>query len=115
MLVQIVSYQILVLKKLLVLIRPQLVVFLYLLIFIQGNQRSSIPGKSFFLISTPQLTLASGKFIVVKNIDDPSDCFIYRGHTQPTTVAKFSPNGYWVASAGPLQFPVFPSPKLTPP
>ena len=32
-------------------------------------------------------------------MDDPSDCFIYRGHAYPTTVAKFSPNGFWVASA----------------
>ena len=39
------------------------------------------------------------KFIIIKNLDDPSDCFIYRGHAHPTTVAKFSPNGFWVASA----------------
>ena len=24
---------------------------------------------------------------------------MYKGHSQPTTVAKFSPNGFWVASA----------------
>lgn len=47
----------------------------------------------------PKIIYPSGKYIVVKNINDPSDCFIYRGHSQPTTVAKFSPNGYWVASA----------------
>jgi WD40 repeat protein len=41
----------------------------------------------------------SGKFVVVKSLDDPSDCFVYRGHQYPCTVAKFSPNGYWVASA----------------
>jgi WD repeat-containing protein 1 (actin-interacting protein 1) len=58
------------------------------------------PRYLFHQTPLPLLTLLSGKFIVVKNIDDPSDCFIYRGHTQPTTVAKFSPNGYWVASAG---------------
>lgn len=55
----------------------------------------------------------SGKYIVVKNINDPSDCFIYRGHSQPTTVAKFSPNGYWVASAGIIYFfPYFTIPFL---
>eukprot|EP00603_Paraphysomonas_imperforata_P006889 CAMPEP_0114434756 /NCGR_PEP_ID=MMETSP0103-20121206/12444_1 /TAXON_ID=37642 ORGANISM="Paraphysomonas imperforata, Strain PA2" /NCGR_SAMPLE_ID=MMETSP0103 /ASSEMBLY_ACC=CAM_ASM_000201 /LENGTH=632 /DNA_ID=CAMNT_0001604691 /DNA_START=25 /DNA_END=1923 /DNA_ORIENTATION=- len=47
----------------------------------------------------PRIIYPSGNFIVVKNIEDPSDCFVYKGHSQPTTVAKFSPNGFWVASA----------------
>lgn len=34
----------------------------------------------------------------MRNLDDPNDCFIYRGHAHPTTVAKWSPNGFWVAS-----------------
>jgi hypothetical protein len=48
----------------------------------------------------PRIIYPSGKFIVVKSLVDPSDCFVYRGHAFPTTVAKFSPNGFWVASAG---------------
>ena len=40
----------------------------------------------------------SGKYIVVRNLDNPGDCFIYRGHAHPTTVARFSPNGFWIAS-----------------
>jgi hypothetical protein len=40
----------------------------------------------------------SGKYIVVRNLDNPAASFIYRGHAHPTTVAKFSPNGFWVAS-----------------
>jgi WD40 repeat protein len=32
-------------------------------------------------------------------LEDPGASFIYRGHASITTVAKFSPNGYWVASA----------------
>jgi WD40 repeat protein len=40
----------------------------------------------------------SGKYIVFKNLDDPTDSFIYRAHSHTTTVAKVSPNGYWVAS-----------------
>jgi WD40 repeat protein len=36
---------------------------------------------------------------VIKNVDDPDECFIYRGHATPVSVAKFSPNGFWVASA----------------
>lgn len=36
---------------------------------------------------------------MVKNYNNPAECFIYRGHALQATVAKFSPNGYWVASA----------------
>jgi WD repeat-containing protein 1 (actin-interacting protein 1) len=35
----------------------------------------------------------------VKNYSNPTESFVYRGHTVPTTVAKFSPNGFWIASA----------------
>lgn len=68
-----------------------------------GPNPSTTRGVATFINlhpTEPKIIYPSGKFIVVKNINDPSDCFIYRGHTQPTTVAKFSPNGYWVASAG---------------
>ena len=46
-----------------------------------------------------KIIYCSGKFVIVRSLDDQSDCFVYRGHLAPTTVAKFSPNGYWVASA----------------
>ncbi|KAF4977828.1 hypothetical protein FZEAL_5671 [Fusarium zealandicum] len=39
-----------------------------------------------------------GKSIFVRSIDDPSDCKEYTGHTAPTTVARFAPNGFKVAS-----------------
>ena len=35
----------------------------------------------------------------MRHLEDPGASFIYRGHAAITTVAKFSPNGYWVASA----------------
>jgi hypothetical protein len=41
----------------------------------------------------------SGKFIIVRSIENPDDCFVYRGHSVQTTVAKFSGNGFWVCSA----------------
>lgn len=47
----------------------------------------------------PLIIYPSGKFVIVKNYQNPSECFIYRGHAQPVTVAKFSVNGFWVASA----------------
>ncbi|KAM0234664.1 hypothetical protein ACHAP5_009973 [Fusarium lateritium] len=39
-----------------------------------------------------------GKSIFVRSIDNPSDAKEYTGHTAPTTVARFSPNGFKVAS-----------------
>jgi WD40 repeat protein len=36
--------------------------------------------------------------VIVKNYMNPSECFIYRGHSANPTVAKFSPNGFWIAS-----------------
>jgi len=47
----------------------------------------------------PRVIYPSGKSVIVRNLEDPSDCFIYHGHNNPVTVAKFSPSGYWVASA----------------
>jgi hypothetical protein len=33
-------------------------------------------------------------------VQNPADFFVYRAHNVATSVAKFSPNGYWVASGG---------------
>ncbi|TYZ67270.1 hypothetical protein PybrP1_001477 [[Pythium] brassicae (nom. inval.)] len=46
----------------------------------------------------PKIIYCSGKLVVVRNLEDPSDTFVYKGHNEQTTVAKFSPSGYWVAS-----------------
>eukprot|EP00601_Ochromonadales_sp_CCMP2298_P032719 CAMPEP_0173363484 /NCGR_PEP_ID=MMETSP1144-20121109/22417_1 /TAXON_ID=483371 /ORGANISM="non described non described, Strain CCMP2298" /LENGTH=375 /DNA_ID=CAMNT_0014313451 /DNA_START=59 /DNA_END=1183 /DNA_ORIENTATION=+ len=46
----------------------------------------------------PLIIYPSGKFIVVRDMTNPGNSFVYRGHASTTTVAKFSPNGYWVAS-----------------
>ncbi|KAI0386570.1 WD40 repeat-like protein [Hypomontagnella monticulosa] len=40
----------------------------------------------------------SGKSIFVRSIDDPSISKQYTGHTAQTTVAKFSPSGFYIAS-----------------
>jgi len=42
--------------------------------------------------------IQSGKSIYLRSIDNPSECKQYTGHTAATTVAKFSPSGFWVAS-----------------
>ncbi|KAI0164237.1 WD40 repeat-like protein [Hypoxylon sp. FL1284] len=45
-----------------------------------------------------RIAYASGKSVFVRSIDDPSACKQYTGHTAQTTVAKFSPSGFYVAS-----------------
>lgn len=44
------------------------------------------------------IAYATNKSIFVRNLEDPSHAVQYTGHTQTTTVAKFSPSGYYVAS-----------------
>ncbi|KAK4191116.1 WD40-repeat-containing domain protein [Podospora australis] len=45
-----------------------------------------------------RIAYASGKSIYLRLIDNPSLSKQYTGHTATTTVAKFSPSGFWVAS-----------------
>ncbi|KAI1140459.1 WD40 repeat-like protein [Hypoxylon sp. FL0543] len=45
-----------------------------------------------------RIAYASGKSIFVRSIDNPSDSKQYNGHTAQTTVAKFSPSGFYIAS-----------------
>lgn len=45
-----------------------------------------------------RIAYASGKSIFVRSIDNPSDSKQYTGHTAQTTVARFSPSGFYIAS-----------------
>jgi len=45
-----------------------------------------------------RIAYAAGKAIFLRNIDNPALCKQYTSHTTTTTVAKFSPSGFWVAS-----------------
>ncbi|EMC95779.1 hypothetical protein BAUCODRAFT_123075 [Baudoinia panamericana UAMH 10762] len=45
-----------------------------------------------------RLTYASNKSIFVRSIDNPSTAKQYTAHTAATTVARFSPSGYYIAS-----------------
>ncbi len=47
---------------------------------------------------TNRIAYASGKSIFLRSVDDPSKCKQYTGHKAATTVATFSPSGYYVAS-----------------
>jgi hypothetical protein len=40
----------------------------------------------------PLIAYPSGNSIVVCSPTDPSDAYAYKGHSSPTTTAKFSPN-----------------------
>ncbi|EHA55690.1 WD repeat-containing protein 2 [Pyricularia oryzae 70-15] len=45
-----------------------------------------------------RIAYASGKSIFVRSIDNPEICKQYVGHTAATTVARFSPSGFYIAS-----------------
>ncbi|KFY74202.1 hypothetical protein V499_05762 [Pseudogymnoascus sp. VKM F-103] len=45
-----------------------------------------------------RIAYASGKSIFLRSIDNPEVSKQYTGHTAQTTVARFSPSGYYVAS-----------------
>ncbi|KAK5131523.1 hypothetical protein LTR08_000850 [Meristemomyces frigidus] len=48
--------------------------------------------------SGTHITYASQKSIFVRSIDHPHQSKQYTAHTAPTTVARFSPSGYYIAS-----------------
>ncbi|KAF3939390.1 Beta-TrCP [Dactylella cylindrospora] len=57
----------------------------------QATQLSADP-------SGKRIAYASNKSIFLRSIDDPADSIQYIGHTANTTVARFAPSGYYVAS-----------------
>ena len=71
------------------------------LVGLDGPNPTTERGKAVVIThhpKEPRIIYPSGRFIVVRNLENPSDTFVYRGHTATTTVAKFSPNGFWIAS-----------------
>ncbi|KAF2402348.1 WD40 repeat-like protein [Trichodelitschia bisporula] len=46
-----------------------------------------------------RIAYASGKSIFTRSIPSPNTSTAYTLHTAPTTVARFSPSGFWIASA----------------
>ncbi|KAK7753935.1 WD40 repeat-like protein [Diatrype stigma] len=61
----------------------------------------TIRGQPTQLSTDPKgerIAYASGKSIFVRSIDDPSSCKQYTGHTAQTTVARFAPSGFYIAS-----------------
>lgn len=50
------------------------------------------------LLPEAKCVIQSNKSVFLRYIDDPSKSTQYSGHTTATTVARFSPSGYYVAS-----------------
>ena len=48
---------------------------------------------------TDSITYCNGRSVIVRRLDRPLDVFVYGEHAYPVTVARFSPNGEWIASA----------------
>ncbi|OLL24980.1 putative WD repeat-containing protein [Neolecta irregularis DAH-3] len=67
-----------------------------------ANQPTTHRGQPVHLSVDPkqeQLAYASNRSIFLRNIDNPAFSKQYTQHVAATTVAKFSPSGYYVASA----------------
>jgi len=45
-----------------------------------------------------RLLYPCGKLVIVREIANPNECLVYRGHNAPVTCAAFAPNGFWIAS-----------------
>ncbi|ODQ81140.1 hypothetical protein BABINDRAFT_160541 [Babjeviella inositovora NRRL Y-12698] len=48
--------------------------------------------------TTDRIAYALGKSIFIRSVSDPSLSWQFTGHTHTTTVARFSPSGYYIAS-----------------
>lgn len=44
------------------------------------------------------IVYGSGNSVVIRNIKDPLKVSFYNEHSQPVTVAKYSPSGFYVCS-----------------
>jgi hypothetical protein len=55
-------------------------------ILVAGDQKSE------------RIAYTNGRTVILRSLDNPLDCNIYSEHSYATTVARFSPNGEWVAS-----------------
>uniref|UniRef100_A0A0C9RR32 TSA: Wollemia nobilis Ref_Wollemi_Transcript_95_2686 transcribed RNA sequence n=1 Tax=Wollemia nobilis TaxID=56998 RepID=A0A0C9RR32_9CONI len=44
------------------------------------------------------IVYCNGRSVIIRSLDNPVEAFVYGEHSYPATVARFSPNGEWVAS-----------------
>lgn len=56
-------------------------------ILISGDQKSN------------NILYCTGRSVIIRNLDNPLLVSVYGEHAYPVTVARYSPNGEWIASA----------------
>ncbi|KAL5545020.1 hypothetical protein UlMin_008804 [Ulmus minor] len=59
-------------------------------------------GRGILISGSPksnQILYTNGRSVLILNLDNPLEVSVYAEHAYPATVARFSPNGEWIASA----------------
>lgn len=49
-------------------------------------------------LKTSSIIYCNGRSVILRSLKDPSQVEVYGEHGYPVTVARFSPNGEWIAS-----------------
>lgn len=58
-------------------------------------------GRGILIAGDPKsnaIAYCNGRSVIIRHLDRPLDVSVYAEHAYPATVARFSPNGEWVAS-----------------
>ncbi|KAK6109972.1 Actin-interacting protein 1 [Brugia pahangi] len=73
--------------------------------YVQDATFASLPrtvrGMPLALHASPdgqKLIYCNGNSVYIRSIQNPKECEIYTEHANPTTVAKYSPSGFYIAS-----------------
>lgn len=59
-------------------------------------------GRSTIISSDPKgknILYVNGNSVIIRNVENPSNSDVYTEHAAQTTVAKYSPSGFYIASA----------------
>lgn len=59
-------------------------------------------GRGILISGDPKsnsILYCNGRSVLIRNLDRPLDVSVYGEHGYPVTVARYSPNGEWIASA----------------
>ncbi|KAM1873781.1 hypothetical protein ACFX13_007576 [Malus domestica] len=59
-------------------------------------------GRGILISSDPKsdkLLGTNGRSVIIMSLQNPFDVVVYAEHAYPVTVARFFPNGGWIASA----------------
>jgi WD40 repeat protein len=59
-------------------------------------------GRGILISGSPKsnsILYTNGRSVIILNLDNPLEVSVYAEHAYPVTVARFSPNAEWIASA----------------